>query len=438
MRKRVTSNRKIRAYANHLPLGPNPSSLVLVIERPSARLSYREALASGELRALLAAQLVSVGGLSTAAVALTILVYRRTGSPLLASLTFAVSFLPYVLGAGLLSGLVDPVRPRGLVFTCDSISALLMATIAWPGLPLPILFALLLSGGMLSSVSSGARAALVRASVPTDAYVPARSLLRIAAQLAQIVGNAGGGALLVVLSPSGALLVSAATFLLSASTIRLAVTDHPQTGEPSGATLLRDSLRGARQVLAHSELRTLLLLGWLAPMFAVAPEALAAPYVTGHHGSSAVVGWWLVALPIGLIAGDFAGVRLLNAQQQRRLVGPAAALGFVPYLAFIVNPPIPAAMGLLIVSGACGLYVLGLDARVRDAAPRRLFARTMTLSSGGLMALQGIGFTLAGAIGQAVGPAAAIAIAGGCGLAIILGLMHNDLRLPLRLSGAAQ
>ncbi len=116
-----------------------------MIERPTARLSYRDALASRELRALLAAQLVSVGGLSIAAVALTILVYRRTASPLLASLTFALSFLPYLLGAGLLSGLVDRVRPRGLVVACDSISALLMAAIAWPGLPLPILFALLLS-----------------------------------------------------------------------------------------------------------------------------------------------------------------------------------------------------------------------------------------------------------------------------------------------------
>ncbi len=406
-----------------------------MIEQSAARLSYREALASGELRALLAAQLVSIAGLSIAAVALTILVYRRTASPLLASLTFAVSFLPYLLGAGLLSGLVDRVRPRGLVVACDAVSGLLMATIAWPGLPLPMLFALLLSGGMLSSVSSGARAALVRASVPADAYVPARSLLRIAAQLAQIVGNAGGGTLLVILSPSGALLVSAATFLASASTIRLAVADHPQTGERSRAMLLRDSLAGARRVLAHSELRRLLLLGWLAPMFAVAPEALAAPYVTSHHGSPAVVGWWLIALPIGLIAGDFAGVRLLSAQRQRRLVAPAAALGFVPYLAFILNPPIPAAMALLVASGACGLYVLGLDARVRDAAPRQLFARTMTLGSGGLMALQGIGFTLAGGIGQAVGPAAAIAIAGGCGLAITVGLMHNDLRLPLALSG---
>lgn len=401
-----------------------------MIEQPTARLSYRDALESRELRALLAGQLMSVGGLSIAAVALTILVYRRTASPLLASLTFAFSFLPYLVGAGLLSGLVDRVRPRKLVVGCDSASALLIAAIAWPGLPLPILFALLLASGTLSSVSSGARAALVRASVSEEAYVPARSLLRIAAQLAQIGGNAGGGALLVVLSPSGALLVNAAAFSLSAGTVRLVLSDHPNTGERSEARLLRDSLRGARQILANSELRRLLLVGWLAPMFAVAPEAVAAPYVTGHHGSTSSVGWWLVALPIGLIGGEYAGIRLLSAPQQRRLLAPAAAAGFLPYLAFTLDPSIPASLGLLVLSGACGLYVLGLDARVRDAASAELFARTMTLSSGGLMALQGIGFALAGAVAQALGPATAIAIAGGCGLATTVGLLHDELRLP--------
>jgi hypothetical protein len=385
---------------------------------------------------LLGAQLGSVAGLSIAAVALTVRVYRVTASPLLASLTFALSFLPYLLGGGLLSGLVDRLWPRRLVVGCDAASALLMAGLAWPGLPLPILFALLLAGGTLSSVARGAQAALVRACVEVDAYVPARSLLRIASQLAQIGGNAAGGGLLALLSPSGALLVSAAAFAFSATTVRLGLLDHPITGVRREARLLQDSLRGARRVLADSELRRLLLVGWVAAMFAVAPEALAAPYVAQQHSSTALVGWWLVALPIGLIAGDFAGVRLLSARRQRRLVAPAAAESFIPYLAFGLDPPIPTAIALLVASGACGLYALGLDARVRDAAPPQLFARTMTFSSGGLMALQGIGFALAGGIAQAVGPAAAIAIAGGCGLTATIALLRDDLLGSSRFAGA--
>jgi hypothetical protein len=234
--------------------------------------------------------------------------------------------------------------------------------------------------------------------------------------------------LLLVLNPSGALLVNAACFAFSATTVRLGLADHPNTGEQSATTVLRDSLHGARSVFAHAELRRLLLVGWLAPMFAVAPEALAAPYVAQHDGASTQVGWWLIALPIGLIAGDIAGVRLLTLDQQRRIVAPAAVFGFVPYLAFALDPRVPIALPLLVASGACGLYALGLDARVRDTAPPRLFARTMTLNSAGLMTLQGLGFTLAGAIAQAVGPAPAIALAGACGIASTLVLLWPDLR----------
>jgi len=392
------------------------------------RIGYSEALASGQFRALFASQLVSVSGTSIAAVALTILVYQRTASPLLASLTFALGFLPYLLGGGLLSGVIDRVRPRRLVVSCDLVSAVLAATMAWPAIPVTILLTLLLAIGTLASVSSGARVALARSTVSEGAYVPARSLMRIAAQVAQLGGNAAGGALLVVLTPSGALLVNAGSFAFSAAAVRFAVADHANAGQPSQARLLRDSLRGARTILAHAELRRLLLVGWLAPMFAVAPEALAAPYVAAHHGSSTLVGWWLVALPVGLIAGDIAGVRLLTPRQQRRLVAPAAAAGFVPYLAFAFDPPIPIALLPLVASGACGLYMLGLDARVRDAVPPQLFARTMTLNSAGLMTLQGVGFTLAGAIAQGIGPAIAIAIAGSLGLTATTALLRSDLR----------
>lgn len=393
------------------------------------RTGYGAALASREFRALFTAGLVSVAGTSVAAVALTILVYRRTSSPLLASLTFALGFLPYALGGGLLSSVVDRVRPRRLVTASYAAAALLAAAMAWPGIPLPALFALLFSVGALTSLSSGASASLVRASVSAEAYVPARSLLRIVAQAAQIGGNAGGGALLLVLTARGALLVNAASFAVAASLVRATVADHAhgRDGDAVKAPLLRDSLRGARKVFAVPELRRLLLAGWLASTFMVAPEALAAPYVARHHGSAGVVGWWLVALPVGTIAGDVAGIRLLSTAWQRRLVAPALFGAFLPYLAFALDPPIPIAIALLVASGACGLYALGLDARIRDVAPAALFARTMTLSSAGLMTLQGLGFAFAGGLGQLVGPAAAVALAGACGLGAVAALMAREL-----------
>ena len=211
-------------------------------EGKTTRVGYGAAVASREFRAIFVGQLVSVAGTSVAAVALTIVVFRRTDSPLLASLTFALGFLPYLLGGGLLSSIVDRVRPRRLVVASDTASAVLGALMAWPAIPVPILFALLLAIGTLSSMSGGARAALVRSSVSDDAYVPARSLMRIASQFAQIGGNACGGVLLILLTTSGALLVNAASFAFSAAVVRLVVADYPNVGERTQAALLRDSL----------------------------------------------------------------------------------------------------------------------------------------------------------------------------------------------------
>jgi len=379
------------------------------------RVGYGAALRAREFRALFAGQAVSILGTSVAGVALTILVFRLTGSPFLSALTFALGFLPYLVGGTLLSGLVDRVRPRRLVSACDAASAVVAAAMAWHGEPVGALLALMLVLGTLSSVASGSRGALVRATVSDDAYVPARSLLKLASQGAQIGGNALAGLLVVAIGTRGTILVNAASFGVSAAAVRFGTRDRELAGTASGG-LLRDSLRGARGLLARRRLRALLLLGWLVPFFAVAPEALAAPYVASKHGSAALVGVWLVALPLGLVAGDVAGVRWLTAEQQQRLVYPAAAAGFVPYLAFALHPSLPVSLALLFVAGACGMYSLGLDARVRDAAPLELFARTMALSSAGLMTLQGIGFAVAGAVAEAAGAAGAIAIAGACGL----------------------
>ncbi len=379
--------------------------------------TYRAALAVPEFRALFAGSAAAIAGQVISSVVLTVLVFDRTRSPLLASLTFTLGFLPFLFTGTVLSGIVDRVPPRRLLVTCTLGSAGLTAAMAVPGMPVVALLALLVGTGTLGGIGNAAQAALVRAVVPEAAYVPARSLLRIAAQAAQVGGNPVGGLLLVMLSPSGSFLTSAAVLATAATLARFGIGRHPILGAAGGTALMRDSLHGLRNVFAQAPLRRLLLLGWLAPMFSVAPEALAAPYVAGQGASAALVGWWLAALPIGIITGDLAGVTFLSPRRQRLVVGAAAAASFVPYLAFAATPPITVALPLLVVSGACSMYSLGLDALVRQAAPEHLFARVMAVNTAGMLTVQALGFALAGALGGLAGPGPAIAVAGLCGIA---------------------
>jgi hypothetical protein len=384
------------------------------------RVRYREALVVSEFRALFAAYTVSTLDSVMSAVALTVLVYERTQSPFLSSLTFALGFLPYIVSGLFVSAAVDRVPPRRLLNSCDSACAVLVALMALPGMPVAALLVLLPFVSGLTSVSGGARNGLVRTVVGDTAFVPARSLLRISAQSAQIAGNGIGGLLLVVVSPRGLIVVNAVSFAVSALVTRLGLSRHPAAEPAEGAPLLLDSLRGAGEVFRDRSLRRLFAFGWLLPFFSVAPEALAAPYVLSSGHSSALVGWWLIALPLGVIVGDVVGVWLLAASRQRRLIAPIAVVGFVPYLLFVVRPPVAVALPLLVVSGLGSAYFLGLDALLRDTAPRSLFARVMAINTAGLMTIQGLGFAAAGALAELLAPAYVIAVAGGCGLVTIL------------------
>src|SRR5262249_20173705 len=87
---------KIRASANLLSGAPSAATVDDVLRRRSpARdgATYGAALASGEFRAVLAAAGLSVTGNVVAAIAATVLIYDRTRSPLLSSLSFALGFL---------------------------------------------------------------------------------------------------------------------------------------------------------------------------------------------------------------------------------------------------------------------------------------------------------------------------------------------------------
>ena len=113
------------------------------------------------------------------------------------------------------------------------------------------------------------------------------------------------------------------------------------------------------------------------------------------------------------------------------MIGLAAAACFVPYLAFFSTPPIAVALPLLAGAGMGSMYSLGLDSLVRRAAPEHLFARMMAVNTVGLLALQALGFALAGAVAGLIGPGRAIGVAGLCGIVIVVCLRPRKRDAPL-------
>ncbi|MEU9734978.1 MFS transporter [Streptomyces sp. NPDC048002] len=366
---------------------------------PAEPTGYRRVFAVREFRAVFAAHTLSLLGTVVGEIALTVLVYGLTGSPLLSALTFAMGFLPYLIGGTLLSGIADRYPVRRVLVLCDLVCAGCAALMAAPGTPVAALLALRCVIAVVAPVFSGTRTAtLAEILGDGDLLVLGRSLLRIVSQSALLVGFGLGGLLLTVVSPRGALVVTVGTFFASALLLRLGTRRRP--ARPGSGSLVRYSLAGAREVLRDRRIRALLLLLWVPPMFMVAPEALAAAYADEIGLGSGGVGLLMAAMPVGTIVGEVYAGSALSPVARSRIVLPLVTCALLPLLVYPLAPGLGWILAALLVTGLASAYTLGLDRWFVDAVPDALRGRAMTVHTAGIMTIQGVGMALAGAAAE--------------------------------------
>ncbi|MFD5702008.1 MFS transporter [Streptomyces lasiicapitis] len=383
-----------------------------------------------EFRVVFVAHAMSLLGVVVSEIALTVLVYELTGSPLLSALAFALGLLPYLVGGTLFAGVADRYPPRRVLVSCDLLCAGCAVLMALPATPVAGLLALRCLIAAVSPVFNGTRmATLTDVLGDGDLFVLGRSLLRMVSQSAVLVGFGLGGVLLTVVSPRGALVITVVTFAASALLLRFGTKRRPARssgdGSGEGAALMRYSLAGAREVLGNRRVRALLLLLWAPPMFAVAPEALAAPYADQIGVGSAGVGLLMCAMPVGTVAGEVYAGSALTAAARSRIVLPLAATTLLPLIAYGFTPGLAWALPALLLAGAGSAYTLGLDRWFVDSVPPQLRGRAMTVHTAGLMTLQGAGMALAGLAAEFFAVSTVVAAAGVLGTVYCLVLARE-------------
>ncbi|WNE98943.1 MFS transporter [Streptomyces luomodiensis] len=370
-----------------------------------------------EFRAVFAAHLVSMLGEMVGQIALSVLVYRLTGSPLLSALTFATAMVPYAIGGTLLSSVADRFPARRVLVICDLVHAGCVAAMVVPGMPVAVLLALRCVPAAISPVFSGTRSATLGDILGEgDAFVLGRSVIRITAQTAQLAGFGAGGLLLAAVSPRAALALTAAALVGSALVLRFGTRRRPAR-QPAGdgAALLGDSLGGVRRLFADRRIRALMLLSWVPPMFVVMPEALLTPYSDGLGLGSAGLGLLMCGMPVGAIAAEALVGSLLGPRARARLTLPVGVAAMLPALGYACRPSLGWALALQLLTG-CGIaYSLGLDQWFLAAVPDELRGRAMTVLTAGLMTFQGLGMAVSGAIAEFAPVHVVAAAAGGCG-----------------------
>jgi MFS family permease len=386
--------------------------------------TYGEVFGVAEFRWLWFAQLGSVIGDQLARVALAVLVFDRTGSAGLSAVTYALTFLPDIVGGPLLSGLADRYPRRRLMIGCDIARAVLVALMAIPGASLWILCVLLVAVQLLASPFQSARAALLPSILTGDKYVLASSVSNITAQASQLAGFVTGGTLVAAFGAGNALLADAVTFALSALLLKLGVRERPLPGTTDERPGWWPSLSaGARLVWSDRRLRYLVALACVAGFY-VSIEGLAAPYAAVVGGGPAAVGILLAANP----AGQMVGMLLLTRaapERRLRLMGPLAIGSCAPLIGCIAEPGLWVTVALWFVSGLCASYQLAASAAFVLNVPDAQRGQAFGLARTALIVSQGIGVLVAGAAADRWDPALVVAAAGILGVLVAAGAAYG-------------
>jgi hypothetical protein len=390
----------------------------------AAQATFSEVFAVGEFRSLWLAQVLSVAGDQLARVALTLLVFDRTGSSLLAAVTFAASVVPTFVGGIALSGLADRWPRRRVMIACDLGRALLVAVMALPGVPIAGLVGLLFLVTLISAPFTSARAALYPDILAGDRYVVGTAITLTTLQFAQALGFVAGGAVVGVFGVRTSLLVDAGTFIVSALIIRIWVRARPAARaashpEPNGH---RGSLTAIRLTLTDPALRTPMLFAWLAAFYNV-PEGVSAPLAASLGGGAVAVGLILAAQAFGASMGAIAFSRFVSPARRVRWAGPLAVTACGILVVFVLHPPLPATLAILGLSGVFDCYQIAANASFVRATPRQYRSSAFGVAQAGMSLGQGAAIIAAGAAAQVRSPSDVIAASGAigalCGMVII-------------------
>jgi MFS family permease len=431
----------------------------LAADGPAPRTVFRDVFAVPEFRALWLAQMLSVAGDQLARVALTVLVYDRTTSSLLAAVTYAASFLPSFVGGVTLSALADRNPRRAVMIVCDLGRAALVLVMAIPGVPIAALIVLLCTVTLVGAPFTSARAAVYPDVLPGDRYVLGTAVTLTTNQLAQVIGFAVGGTLVGLLGVGPSLVADAGTFAASALIVRLWTQWRPPArprvrppsrprvrgpvdaspaapaapvapATPAGPTAAGGRERrgyglvaGVRLVFARPALRDPMLFGWLCAFYN-APEGIAVPLARSLGGGSVTVGLILAAEPFGAMLGSLAFSRLVTPPRRLRWLGPLATAASAVLVLFAFDLGLLPVLAVLFAAGTFAAFQLAANAAFVAAAPPERRSEAFGLAQGGMSLGQGLLMVLAGAAVALWPPHLVIACFGAAGtvaaLAVIL------------------
>lgn len=383
-------------------------------------------LGIGAFRRLAMAYALDEVAYGLSSVALAVLVYDRTESPLATTALFlAAMFLPAFLAPALTTRAESLGGRRALValYLAEALVFVLLA-LTPSAFALPVVLGLtLLDGTIAVSARALTRASTVAVLEPRGALREGNALINVIFGLCYTAGPALGALAVTQFSVTVALAAAAAAFAVAALLLARAATipdvrpEHARWRER-----LRDGVDFVRReravrLLVTGQALTLVFFALIVPIEVVyAKESL--------RGGDGAYGALLSAWGGGTLVGS-----LWFARSRHRSLGALALLSTAligaAYLAMAAAGTLLAACAACVVGGAGnGAQSVSVLTAVQESTPAELQTGVMGLFESVGAAAPGVGFLLGGLLTAAIDPRAAFVAAGaGVGSIVLAGLV---------------
>jgi len=379
---------------------------------------------------LWAANVVSMAGDWALLIALPVYVYTLTRSALATGASFAVYMAPRILLGPLAGVLADRWDRKRTMVAADLAQAAILLPLLAVDAPgrVWIVYLVTFAEAVAAQFCAPAEGALLPHLVPEDELVAANSLDSVMSGVARLAAPPLGGLLVATLGLGAAVVIDGASFLVSGVLIACIAASGRGAAERAlagggivaqWASLWRDCRDGLVVVVRRRVLAVVFVADGLANLEAGIVNVLLVVFVAKVLAGGAIqYGWATAAWGLGSLGGSVA----MGLAGKRIPIASAYSAGLLALGAGVAAASaarsIVVAMPLLALAGfgMIGWLVSGrtlLQRGTSDAYRGRVLGAHS--ASCGILTLAGM--AAASALGDLVGPAPLIALAGACALA---------------------
>lgn len=332
-----------------------------------------------------AARVLAVAGATVTAVAVPVLTYQRSSSPLLTSAVAALQVVPYLV-LGLVAGAVaDRVPRRLLMVVAELASAAALLSLVVAGEDAAVVHILAVATVVPTAFVwfDAAAFGALPAIVGRDRIVEANSALWTATTLVGVGGPAVAGVLVATGGAATALAVDVVACVLAALLLALiSASMGPAKRSGPRPGLRVDMVEGLAFVMRHPVIRPLTLAGTLNSIAGGAVTGLVVVLAVEQLGAPAqggVPGLLLTAIAIGGFVAAVSLPRLLRRIRRGRVTVGALAIGIPAVLVLAASEDVTVAAGALVAWGLASTLVVlnGISTR-QQLTPDHLQARVNT------------------------------------------------------------